>query len=131
MFLSDTEAFLQASNRPFTSSQVRFGKSVGPSWFFRYIIHLCSDTIQRLSITLSPVSIAALGLVPGTRGLSIRFPRFIRIREDKGLEQASTPKFLADMWQVQEKRGTEGKDMDEEELLDVDWESDVVEEDSS
>lgn len=131
MFLSDTEAFLQASSRPFTSSQVRFGKSVGPSWFFRYIIHLCSDAIQRLSITLSPVSTAALGLVPGTRGLSIRFPRFIRIREDKGLEQASTPQFLADMWQVQEKRGTEGKDMDEEVLLDVDWESDVVEEDSS
>ena len=49
------------------------------------------------SITLSPVSVAALGLVSESRGLSLRFPRFIRVRDDKGqaIEQASSPEFLA------------------------------------
>ena len=42
-------------------------------------------------LTLSPVYPAARGLVSEDRGLSCRFPRFIRRREDKGVEQASTP----------------------------------------
>lgn len=79
---------------------------------------------------MSPVSVAALELVPGQRGLSIRFPRFIKIREEKGLEQASTPKFLADMWRAQDLRGKDGKGKDEGELLDAEWESEVAEEDS-
>jgi hypothetical protein len=60
----------------------------------------------------------------------MRFPRFIKVREDKGLEHASTPKFLANMWQAQEKRGYEGNGKDEGELLDAEWESDIAEEDS-
>jgi hypothetical protein len=96
------------------------------------VLFHCGLTPSQLSITISPVSVAALGLVSGTRGLSLRFPRFIRIREDKGLEQASTPKSIADMWQVQEKRGKQGEGVDEEELLDVEWgSSDVAEEVSS
>ncbi|KAF8497652.1 ATP-dependent DNA ligase [Gautieria morchelliformis] len=86
--------------------------------------------VRGADITSSSVSVAALGLVPGTRGLSVRFPRFVKLREDKGLEQASTPKFLANMWQAQEKRGNDGKGKDEGELLDAEWESEVAEEDS-
>ena len=80
---------------------------------------------------MSPVSVAARGLVLGTRGLSLRFPRFIKVREDKGLKEASTPKFLAEMWQAQEKKGNDGKGMDDGDLLDVEWESEVAEEDST
>jgi DNA ligase-1 len=46
-------------------------------------------------ITLSPTYTAALGLVSDERGLSLRFPRFVRKREDKGIEEASTSEFLA------------------------------------
>lgn len=46
-------------------------------------------------ITLSPTYTAALGLVSDQRGLSLRFPRFVRTREDKSVEEASTPQFLA------------------------------------
>jgi DNA ligase 1 len=68
------------------------------------------------SITLSPVSVAAKGLVSDTRGLSIRFPRFLRIRADKMLDQASTPHFLASMYRAQQQTTEIGADAGE--LLD-------------
>lgn len=42
------------------------------------------------SITRSPVYSAGQSYLGGDRGLSIRFPRFIKIREDKGCEDATT-----------------------------------------
>jgi DNA ligase-1 len=53
-------------------------------------------------ITLSPVYTAAIGLVSEERGLSLRFPRFLRKRDDKGIEEASTSEFLAGLWRKQE-----------------------------
>ncbi|KAK5625138.1 hypothetical protein RRF57_000854 [Xylaria bambusicola] len=53
-------------------------------------------------ITLSPTYTAAIGLVSQDRGLSLRFPRFLRKREDKGLEEASTSEFLAGLFRKQE-----------------------------
>ncbi|RYP89700.1 hypothetical protein DL770_004188 [Monosporascus sp. CRB-9-2] len=53
-------------------------------------------------ITLSPTYTAALGLASADRGLSLRFPRFLRRREDKGIEEASTSEFLAGLWRKQE-----------------------------
>ncbi|KAI0007289.1 ATP-dependent DNA ligase [Xylariaceae sp. FL0662B] len=55
-------------------------------------------------VTLSPTYTAALGLVSPDRGLSLRFPRFLRKREDKGVEEASTSEFLAALWRKQEAR---------------------------
>ena len=51
-------------------------------------------------ITLSPVHMAAAGLV-AERGLSMRFPRFIRKRPDKRLSEATTPEMLAAMFRKQ------------------------------
>ncbi|KAI3492270.1 hypothetical protein L1887_43296 [Cichorium endivia] len=53
--------------------------------------------------TVSPNYTAAIGLVNEERGLSIRFPRFMRRREDKTVEQASTPAMLAKMYFEQQK----------------------------
>ncbi|KAI0868169.1 ATP-dependent DNA ligase [Hypoxylon argillaceum] len=53
-------------------------------------------------ITLSPTYTAALGLVSEERGLSLRFPRFLRKREDKGIEEASSNEFLAGLFRKQE-----------------------------
>jgi len=53
-------------------------------------------------ITLSPTYTAAIGLVSEERGLSMRFPRFLKTREDKGLEEASTNEFLAGLYRKQE-----------------------------
>lgn len=55
-------------------------------------------------ITISPTYTAAIGLVKEGKGLSLRFPRFLRKREDKGIEEASTNEFLAGLWRKQEER---------------------------
>jgi DNA ligase-1 len=55
-------------------------------------------------VTLSPTYTAAIGLVSEERGLSLRFPRFLRAREDKSLEEASSRHFLAGLWRKQESR---------------------------
>ena len=68
-------------------------------------------------ITKSPTYLAALGLVDEDRGLSMRFPRFLKIREDKSIDEASTADFLAELWFKQEAKGGSGgiKEVQEEE----------------
>jgi DNA ligase-1 len=66
-------------------------------------------------ITLSPTYTAAIGLVSDERGLSLRFPRFLKKREDKGIDEASTSDFLAGLWRKQEEKApTTGKELQDE-----------------
>lgn len=58
-------------------------------------------------ITLSPTYTAAIGLVSDERGLSLRFPRFLRVREDKSIDEASTSDYLAALWRKQMERAQE------------------------
>ncbi|KAI1385509.1 ATP-dependent DNA ligase [Hypoxylon trugodes] len=73
-------------------------------------------------ITLSPTYTAAIGLVSQDRGLSLRFPRFLKKREDKGIEEASTCEFLAGLYRKQEAKAPaapakeEAEEGDDEEL---------------
>ena len=53
-------------------------------------------------MTLSPTYTAAIGLVNDEKGLSLRFPRFLKKREDKSIDEASTSEFLAGLWRKQE-----------------------------
>ena len=55
-------------------------------------------------ITLSPTYTAAIGLVSEERGVSLRFPRFLRVREDKGVDEASSPEDLTVLWRKQVER---------------------------
>jgi DNA ligase 1 len=70
-------------------------------------------------ITLSPTYTAAIGLVSEERGLSMRFPRFLKVREDKSIDEASTSDFLAGLYRKQEARvqenGGQAEAVDEEE----------------
>ncbi|KAI9707563.1 MAG: hypothetical protein M1836_000524 [Candelina mexicana] len=59
-------------------------------------------------ITMSPTYTAAIGLVSDERGLSLRFPRFLKRREDKSIEEASTCDFLAGLWRKQEAKAPVG-----------------------
>jgi DNA ligase-1 len=60
-------------------------------------------------ITLSPTYTAAIGLVSEERGLSLRFPRFLKVREDKGIDEATSRDYLALLWRKQaEKAKVEG-----------------------
>ncbi|PYI34175.1 ATP-dependent DNA ligase [Aspergillus indologenus CBS 114.80] len=61
-------------------------------------------------ITLSPTYPAAIGLVSEERGLSLRFPRFLKVREDKSIDEATTSDYLAYLWRKQsEKSKLEGE----------------------
>ena len=57
--------------------------------------------LRGADITVSPVHMAAAGLVHAQRGLSMRFPRFIRKRPDKRLADATTPEQLVEMFRKQ------------------------------
>ncbi|GAB7352097.1 hypothetical protein MBLNU459_g2597t1 [Dothideomycetes sp. NU459] len=61
--------------------------------------------ISFADVTLSPTYTAAIGLVSEERGLSLRFPRFLKTREDKSIDEASTTDFLAALYRKQEAKG--------------------------
>jgi len=51
--------------------------------------------------------------------LSLRFPRFLKKREDKGIDEASTSEFLASLFRKQDaKAPVPGKVVPEEDMLD-------------
>jgi len=65
-------------------------------------------------ISLSPTYTAAIGLVSEERGLSLRFPRFLKVREDKSIDEASTADYLATLWRKQEAKAPTQKVVVEE-----------------
>ncbi|MEN3000161.1 MAG: ATP-dependent DNA ligase [Acidilobaceae archaeon] len=60
-------------------------------------------------LTLSPVHTCGLNAVREGVGVSIRFPRFVRWREDKGPEDTTTEEEIVEMYRRQLKRVEEGE----------------------
>ena len=71
-------------------------------------------------LSVSPVHTAAAGMVDAAKGIALRFPRFLRLRDDKGPEDATNATQIAQMYNDQDvvknskKGGAAAQDDDDE-----------------
>ncbi|KAF5918508.1 hypothetical protein HPG69_018292 [Diceros bicornis minor] len=108
--LEEHHQSLQALVLPTPRSYVRADGAVAPDhWLDPSTVWevKCAD------LSLSPIYPAARGMLDGVKGISLRFPRFVRVREDKKPEEATTSAQVARLyWKQSQIQNQQGTDLD-------------------
>jgi DNA ligase-1 len=74
-------------------------KMVPDVWFYPEIVM----EIQGAEITVSPIHTCAYGKIEKDSGLALRFPRLVKIRNDKKAEDATTTTEIIELYKMQKK----------------------------
>ncbi|KAL4560848.1 hypothetical protein LXL04_033003 [Taraxacum kok-saghyz] len=106
--LEERSTSLRSKVIPTPKSYYRYADSINPDvWFEATEVW----EVKAADLTISPVYCAAMGAVDPNKGISLRFPRLLRVREDKGPEDASSSDMVADMYNAQ--KHTQGNNQDD------------------
>merc|ERR1711988_655894 len=69
--------------------------------------------IKAADLSVSPVHTSAMGVKADGKGIGLRFPRFLRIRDDKQPEEATSAEQIVDMYESQASVEKGGGDEDD------------------
>lgn len=106
------------------SSSLRSKVIPKPKTYYRYAEKINPDVwfeatevweVKAADLTISPVYRAAVGIVDSDKGISLRFPRLLRVRPDKAPEQATSSEQVAEMYNAQKHNQTNKLDDSENE----------------
>ncbi|XP_061339911.1 DNA ligase 1-like [Gastrolobium bilobum] len=109
--LEERSASLRSKLIPKPKTYYRFSETINPDVWFE-----ASEVweVKAADLTISPVHQAAAGIVDSAKGLSLRFPRLVRVRPDKAPEEASSAEQVAEMYNAQNHNQTNNQDDNED-----------------